>query len=689
MPSIDLTVIIVSYNVKEFLEQALHSVLKATRGLVAEIFVVDNNSQDGSAELVREKFPQVRLIINEKNLGFAKANNQALSQAQGQYIALVNPDCLVQEDTFIKIIGFFKNHPEAGMVGCKVLNPDGSLQLACRRSFPTPWVAFTKLVGLSRLFPRSRWFGRYNLTYLSPEEAHEVDAISGSFMVIRRELLRGVGYLDESFFLYSEDLDWCYRIKKAGWKIYYTPDTKIIHYKGESSKQSELDSTLMFYRAMLLFVRKHFRKRYLIFPEWFLIMGIGVKAVHSFSVKILKRITAPLIDVVFLNLSLLMALLIRFGHLTFFRSYLVVDGIYSFVWLASLYSFDLYHRRRFSSAQTALAVLVGLVINSFLTFFFKQYAFSRAVVVIWGTLNILFLAGWRLLIRLVQKAGKMPFLGTIGKTILRRRVLVVGTGKTAEQLIQRLRQRVDGGYEVRGAISLHSVDQGGVLSGVKILGSVDNLRWFVKNYRIQEVIFSTEAISYRKIMDIISNARDWGVTFKLAPSSLEVIIGKASIDRIEEVPLVDIDYRLTRGPYKFLKRGIDVFIALIVSMATLLPYLYLRYLRRIPLERREIHGEGGKRVRVFNLSSREDRWWCKIPLFWSVLLGDISLVGSEILDYHHKPGRKISLKPGITGLVQVNPELSIEEKEKYELFYMRNYSPLLDAEIIARAIFKL
>jgi len=689
VPSVDLTVIIVSYNVKEFLEQALRSVLKATRGMIAEVFVVDNNSQDGSAELVRDRFPQVRLIINKKNLGFARANNQALRQAQGQYIALVNPDCLIQEDTFIKIIEFFKNHPEAGMVGCKVLNPDGSLQLACRRSFPTPWVAFTKLVGLGRLFPQSRWFGRYNLTYLSPEEVHEVDAVSGSFMVIRRELLREVGYLDESFFLYGEDLDWCYRIKKAGWKIYYIPNTKIIHYKGESSKKSELDSTLMFYKAMLVFVRKHFRKRYLIFPEWFLITGIGVKAALSFSVKILKRIATPLIDLISLNLSLLMALLIRFGHLAFFKSYLVVDGIYSFVWLTSLYSFDLYHRKKFSSAQTALAVLVGLVINSFLTFFFKQYAFSRAVVVIWGTLNVLFLGGWRLLIRLVQKTGKMPFLGTIGKTILRRRVLVVGTGKTSEQLIQRLRERVDGGYEVVGAIGLHSVDQGGVLSGVKILGSVDNLRWFVKNYRIQEVIFSTETIPYQKIMDIISNARDWGVTFKLAPSGLEVIIGKAFIDRIEEVPLVDIDYRLTRSPYKFLKRGMDVFIALIVSMATFLPYLYLRYFKRIPLEGREIHGEGGKTVRIFNLSSGENKWWSKIPLFWSVLLGDISLVGSEILDYHRKPERKITLKPGITGLVQVNPGLSVEEKEKYELFYMRNYSPLLDAEIIARAIFKL
>src|SRR5512138_2330859 len=213
----DLSVIIVNYNVRQFLESSLLSIQRALQGMSGEIFVVDNASEDGSVEMVRRKFPGVRCIENRENIGFSRANNIALAQATGDLILLINPDTIVQEDTFRVMKAFFDATPDAGCAGCTILNPDGSFQLPCRRSFPTPWVAFTKIFGLSALFPRSRIFGQYNLTYLDPQKTYRVDAISGSFMMVRRSVVEKVGGLDESFFMYGEDLDWCFRIGEAGY----------------------------------------------------------------------------------------------------------------------------------------------------------------------------------------------------------------------------------------------------------------------------------------------------------------------------------------------------------------------------------------------------------------------------------------------------------------------------------------
>ncbi|RMH52773.1 MAG: glycosyltransferase family 2 protein, partial [Bacteroidetes bacterium] len=290
---LDLSVIIVNYNVREFLEQALRSLERARGTLAMEIFVVDNNSVDGSVERVREAFPDVHLIANRENVGFGRANNQAIRQARGRYLLILNPDTIVQEDTLHTLVRFMDEHPDAGAVGCKILNPDGSFAPESRRAFPTPATAFYRITGLSRLFPRSPVFGRYNLTYLPIDQVAEVDALSGSCMLVRQAALwwsreaweaagpaagssdpppdppmNGAGLFDEDFFMYGEDLDWCYRIQRAGWKVYYTPETQIIHYKGESTKKGELRYVRLFYGAMLLFTEKHLENRYSRLMAW-------------------------------------------------------------------------------------------------------------------------------------------------------------------------------------------------------------------------------------------------------------------------------------------------------------------------------------------------------------------------------------------------------------------------------------
>ena len=271
-----LTVIIVNYNVRSYLEQSLLSIQNALQYISSEIIVVDNASTDGSVEMVRSQFPGVIVIDNDKNVGFARANNMALQQVQGDFIVLLNPDTLVRRDTFTVLLESFSKFPKSGMIGGKILNEDGSFQLSCRRSFPTPWVSFTRLTGLSGLFPNSRTFAQYNLTFLDQNEWSEIDAVSGSFMAIRKNVLKDVGHLDERFFMYGEDLDWCYRVKQAGWKIVYEPRAVITHFKGKSSPEYDWGHTKQFYTAMRLFAEKHFRTNKTRVPFWLINLGIRI-----------------------------------------------------------------------------------------------------------------------------------------------------------------------------------------------------------------------------------------------------------------------------------------------------------------------------------------------------------------------------------------------------------------------------
>ena len=232
-----LVVIIVSWNVKDLLAACLASLPAGADGMLVHTVVVDNASTDGSAEVVRERFPSVELIECRENLGFARANNIALRKFANDtdYFLLLNPDTVISPGALREMVDFMDTHPEAGIAGAKVVKPDGTLDWPCKRSYITPSVLFYKALGLDRLFPRSPRFGRYQLTYLDPDETHEVDSVVGAFLMIRRQCVVAIGPLDESFFMYWEDMDWCYRAKSAGWKIFYVPATTIIHHKAQST----------------------------------------------------------------------------------------------------------------------------------------------------------------------------------------------------------------------------------------------------------------------------------------------------------------------------------------------------------------------------------------------------------------------------------------------------------------------
>lgn len=258
-----LSVIIVNYNVKYYLEQTIFSVYRAVRNLDAEIWVVDNASTDGSKEYILQRFPKVHYLYNEENVGFSCANNQAIRLSEGEYVLLLNPDTIVGEDVLEAGVRFLDENPQAGALGVAMLKDDGGFAWESRRGVPTPFTSFCKMSGLGSLFPKSRTFGKYYMRYLDETQINEIEIISGAFNMIRRSALDRVGLLDETFFMYGEDIDLSYRILLGGYKNYYLP-VRIIHYKGESTQKSSYRYVHTFYNAMLIFFNKHFRKKHLL-----------------------------------------------------------------------------------------------------------------------------------------------------------------------------------------------------------------------------------------------------------------------------------------------------------------------------------------------------------------------------------------------------------------------------------------
>ena len=271
-----LSVIIVNYNVKEELTFCLSSVQQALQDIEGEVFVVDNHSVDGSCDVIKTLFPWVTLIENAENLGFARANNIAIKKSCGEYVLLLNPDTVVEQDTFSKMLAFMDEHDNCGGLGVKMLDAQGTFLPESKRGIPTPWVAFCKLFGLYKLFPKSEKCNRYYLSNIPQDAVTEVEILAGACMLLRKSVLDEVGLLDETYFLYGEDVDISYRILQAGYKNYYFPDTSIIHLKGASTKKLEVKSVREFYRSMEIFCERHFtqyNKLFLLFVK----IGINVR----------------------------------------------------------------------------------------------------------------------------------------------------------------------------------------------------------------------------------------------------------------------------------------------------------------------------------------------------------------------------------------------------------------------------
>ncbi len=292
MPS--CSIIIVAYNSCDFLPACLKSVRDACEGVESQIIVLDNGSSEPILPEIKKFFPEVLWIDSKENLGFGKGCNLAEKQATKPYLFFINPDTIISKNAFHEMLQFMEEHPDAGTVGCRILNEDGSLQWACRRSFPTIVSAVSKTIGLAALFPKNKTLASYNMTYADPDEMTEVDAISGSFFCMRRDLYEKLGGFDEDFFMYGEDLDLCFRAKVAGCKNYYTPSTNILHFKGQSCRTRRWDSYLDFYKAMLIFVKKH--KDLYFVPNFLVSFGIMFAAFVGMFSRLIPKFWKMFLD---------------------------------------------------------------------------------------------------------------------------------------------------------------------------------------------------------------------------------------------------------------------------------------------------------------------------------------------------------------------------------------------------------
>lgn len=605
---------------------------------------------------VRKNFPGIRLIEMEANVGFATANNAALKIARGKYFFLINPDTIVQENTARVFLDFMEQHRDAGMAGCKVLNPDGSFQLPCRRGFPTPWVAFAKIIGLSSLFPSLKIFGGYNVTYRSTEETYPVDAISGSCMFVRREAYENAGGLDESYFMYGEDLDWCYRILKAGWKVYYVHSTQIIHYRGESTKRSNIDELKMFYEAMHIFVRKHYHSS----PLTLALLRISIVTVSwaAFFSSLLRPWRSALIDWFIINLSLLIAEYVRRGEIFAYPNYAypVVFTIPAFVVIANLYSMGVYTTRKMSISRTFLAVGSGYVLLSALTAFFKTYAFSRIIILISGLFVMLLLPLWRFL--LLWSGKRSAHAGLLGM-----RTALVGTDAKAQELLKKLRATPQSGYEMIGFIGTSHKEVGEQIVGVPVLASIENVNKAVREHRLSDIIFAPDSISYSQILSVMSHTYESEVAFHLVPNTMDVVVGKASIDVLDQLPLVQLTFNISKPFNRFTKRIFDIILSGLL-LIIVCPILY-----------------------IFRFRKPHNSLFSHLM---DVLKGTYSFVGPSLESKISEVQDIFIGKPGLTGLAQLKgtQHLSAEEIAQYNLYYARHQSILTDGEILLRTWLK-
>lgn len=646
-----LSIVIVNYNVQYFLENCLHSVVKASKALESEIFVVDNNSVDGSLKMLKEKFPEVKVIANKKNLGFSKANNQAIRKAKGEYVLLLNPDTLVEEETFTKCIAKMDSDPKIGGMGVKMMDGKGNFLPESKRGLPTPAVAFYKIFGLSSLFPHSKRFGQYHLGHLSKEENHEIDILSGAFMLLRKKVLDEIGLLDEDFFMYGEDIDLSYRITKAGYKNLYFSESSIIHYKGESTKKSSINYVFVFYKAMAIFAKKHFSKRNAQTFTDLINFAIYIRAGIAVFMRFFKRFALPAIDAVFLYLGMYFITQYYEHNYKFieggaYPEEVVVYGLPAMVLtiLASIalsggYSAPL----RFSKVMKGAigGVLFIFIIYALLD---ENYRFSRAIVLMSALWAIVVTPMIHYLLHLTKVYPLEPEIP--------QRVAVVGNKDELNRITTFLHNTP---IEPQLLIYVKANED---KDKFEYHGKLYQLPDIIDIYKLNEVIFCSADVASSEIIKQMTGIRNKKVDFKIAPPQSMYIIGSNSIANSGNYYLLDSNALLKPVNLQN-KRLLDIF------LSTLFIFLspFLMWIARHPFS-------------FFNNM-------CK------VFVGYISFVGFKPTNDLISQNRKIR-KGILTPLDMLEEDLQTKEIiEKLNFQYGNDYSLYQDLKIIFNNFRKL
>jgi O-antigen biosynthesis protein len=642
-----LSIIIVNYNVKHFIEQCLLSVRAAIVGIDCEVFVVDNNSVDGSQQMLREKFPDITLIESKENLGFSAGNNLAMRIATGEYILLLNPDTVVEESTFHKCIEFMDAHPDAGALGVKMIDGEGRFLPESKRGLPSPWVAFYKIFGLSRLFPKSKKFGQYHLGFLDKEQDHIVDVLSGAYMFMRKTCLDKIGLLDETFFMYGEDIDLSYRVTLGGWKNYYFAGTKIIHYKGESTKKGSLNYVKVFYNAMIIFANKHFSKGGASFYTIIIRFAIYLRAIMAVVSRFGKRIAFPLLE----GLMVWAAAIgikeyweyihkIQKDKIPYPAAFdYIAAPAYALVFIVFLWIAGGY-KRPYRAKPIQTAAFAGFVAIATMSYLFPSINFSRMIVGL--------------------SSGAMAIIALLDRNILnyartgnfffteqsKKRVVIVGIDSETARIAKLIRSELDYPVEIEGTVSIHE-DRAQLKS--ESLGTLSQLGEIVRIYKIDEVIFANKAFSTEEILNVMSALHLPALRYKIVPPDADYLVGPQVIH--DSLHLEGGAFNLALPDLRFKKRVFDV----VASAALLLLY---------PVS--------------FFVYKRPGR---AIGNLWAALTGKKHLVGY----IEDAPKGLPALKPGVLSM-NARTAASDEHTKGLDRHYARAYSVEMDLEVLLKGV---
>lgn len=554
-----LSIIIVNYNVKHFLKQCIHSVAEAASSISHEIICIDNHSVDGSVEMLSLDFPEVHLIQNKKNIGFAKACNQGIKWAKGKYLLFLNPDTVLENDSLNKPIEYMDTHPEAGSLGVKMLDGNGKYLPESKRGLPTPAAAFYKMSGLSKIFYPSKTFGKYYLDHLDKDKIQSIHVLSGAFMLIRKSVLDKVGPFDEQFFMYGEDVDLSHRIIKAGFKNIYYPATRIIHYKGESTKKESIKYVYSFYNAMLIFSKKHFSKKNSSILSLLLKSAIVLKALLALLLQFVKQIFFPLIDATIIAGGLFIITKVWESTMTYPEGgsyplifYQIVIPIFILIWLGVVFlagGYDKPYRPKKIIIGIFSATVIILISYALLD---ESYRFSRSITLMGSTWALIALVGLRWLYQLIgiNKFSKQQI----------RKAIIVAKPDEADRIKNLLIENNEN-IKITGYIS--PVDE--TIGQKNYLGTISSIPELVNFYKINELIFCSRDISFRQIIDNLSKLKNNSIKCKIAPKNSYSIIGSKSISNTEDLFLQEIS-TFSNPTNIRIKRMLDLVLAIIFIM---------------------------------------------------------------------------------------------------------------------------
>ena len=562
-----LSIIIVNYNVKHFLEQCLKSVEKAIEQLDAEIIVVDNNSVDGSLKMINHKFPKVVVIPNKTNTGFSVANNQGINIAKGEHILLLNPDTVVQEDTFLKCVEFLDANENAGALGIKMFDGKGKFLPESKRGLPTPRVAFFKIFGLSSVFPKSRVFGQYHLGYLDKDENHVVEVLSGAFMMIKKRVIEKVGNLDETFFMYGEDIDLSYRITKGGYKNYYFADSNIIHYKGESTKKSSINYVFVFYRAMIIFAKKHFSKNHIKTFSFLINIAIYFRAAIAIFQRIFKKWSISVLEfgITFFAIYELAHFYQSFMEITFpVKTVKIMIPFYTAVWVIC-YRVYQNHLPPIKWINLVKGTISGLLILlAAYALLPKTIQFSRAIILLSSILSLTS----SFLVRVIFQSFKLGLFENYKKNNQKR--LVVGSIDE----ITRIEKLISYGGNSSKILKI-SPDE--TQYNNEFDGSIKQLDEFIKINKIDEVIFCSKDLTSREIISCMADIHlKKDVEFKIVPDNSQFIIGSQSIYSNEFFNSTRINH-INNSSNKRVKRNFDLISSVVIFLGFPLMIFFKNY----------------------------------------------------------------------------------------------------------------